>query len=262
MCNPDVRRYPPAAGKLSEEVADLRDHVRMLEGFLASKFPEYTSTATGENEINTLASALQPAPASVNNENATHNIQEISQSAPLGFPGSAPNTDIAAASTSFGSEMPTERNDQSMASILARFRDSEILGDDKGALTINGISPSSANSSLHTQLFPLESAPWPTIRIQAQPGPNRVRMQLFFTSLLSQVPSPAYCHQYVEAYFKHTAWEIFAVLRKQILSELTEFETLRLQGEAAEVDPAWLAVLLIVSNSTPFPVNVFKATIC
>lgn len=159
--------------------------------------------------------------------------------------------DTATAGTSTGPEVHADRNDQSMASILARFRDSEILGADKEPASLDEISPASGYSSLHAQsqsLYP-ELPNWPSIRAPSRPGPSHMRSQLFATSLLSQLPSPEYCRQYVDAYFKHTAWEIFAICQKQFLGELHEFEALRLQGEASEVDPAWLAVLLIVSSA-------------
>lgn len=141
-------------------------------------------------------------------------------------------------------EMQTERNDQSMASILARFRDSEILGADKEE-TNSETSPTSFSLQLPIHS---DSTACPTIRCQVRTSASMTRMQLFMPGLLAEIPSPEYCQQAVTAYFKQTAWEIFVVCRKQFLSEFSEFELLRARGEASEVDPAWLALLFIVSR--------------
>lgn len=211
-----------------------------------------------ENPNDALASlsSAQITGTALGNDNAVDDIHDSPHNIPIPVPydlfnesGKAlpPHASTVMTQPLSDNNSRTDRNDQSMASILARFRDSEILGADKEP-SCSEISPASGHSSLHAQLFPSEAASWPSIRMQNRPGSPRMRMQLFATNLLSQIPSSTYCYQHVEAYFRHTSWEIFAVGRKQLLSELSEFEALRLQGEASETDPAWLAILLIVSD--------------
>lgn len=262
LCNPDIRRYPPAAAKLSEELASLREHVQALEAFLSSKFSDYKQVIVSGSNGHQLAGDLRTPSVSAANDPPANGRENAILLAPvvaydlmnIPVPSTSTLTDAALSESHTADrppaannvlaavDMQTDRTEQSMASILARFRDSEILGADKNSNPAE-TSPSSVTNS---QALLSESTSFPSICSQVRTSPG-LRPQLFLNALLAQSPPPEYCRNAIQVFLKNTTWEIFVVSPKQLLAELVQFEALRARGEGVEVDPAWLALLFIVS---------------
>lgn len=262
LCNPDIRRYPPAAAKLSEELTSLREHVQALEAFLSSKFSDYKQVIASGSNAHGMAGDLETPSVSAANDPPANGRENAILLAPVvaydlinaPVPSTSTLTNAApsehsadrppvANNVSAAVDMQTDRTEQSMASILARFRDSEILGADKNS----NPAETSPSSVTHSQALLSESTSFPSICSQARTSAG-IRPQLFLNTLLAQSPPPEYCRNAIQVFLRNTTWEIFVVSPKQLLAELVEFEALRARGEGAEVDPAWLALLYIVSR--------------
>lgn len=234
-----------------------------MEAFLSSKFSDYrvNHKPTGDEDdicapeledanvsavnLPFVAQAPSHHPSTMAHAMADLPLASASSGSHHNDPVASSHGQIPITGTAAQSGMQTDGTERNMVSILARFRDSEILGGDKDAGT--AATTTSPTGLMHQQALLSASTLCPSICSRIAPQ-STVRSQLFAPALLAQVPPSDYCHKALQIFLENTAWEIFVVSSRQILVEMAEFETLRAQGDEAEVDPAWLALLFNVSS--------------
>lgn len=132
----------------------------------------------------------------------------------------------------------------------SRGTDLDILADSAAVSSASSSPQQSENlrilsESTQPSFSTLETYPFPSILSRTT---RSSWQRVTLSSILASLPATDDLRYLSQLYFRMIGWQVHAVLQRQVAAELEELDEIVRNRRTMQIDPAWLALIFIVSK--------------